>query len=570
MKIYASPHAPAPVRDESIYTNLAVTRFNDFPAEQPAFIDAATGRVISREDWHHLTHQMAWGLRSGFARLGGVGSLERGDVAMIFSPNSLAWPIMLFGGFAAGLCMTLANSSYTPRELEHQWTDSGAKVVFVHPALLPVVLEMFKNLDFDLTAARRRIIIADWPARDPISNDYIRMQDLLYKGRFFMEEKFPGELANETALLCYSSGTTGKPKGVMTTHRNLTALLPMVDISYPNLHEPNPVMLGSLPFYHIYGVFKLLHFPFIRGIPVVIMQKFDITDACKWIEKYKVTQMLVVPPMCLLFTHHPAVDKYNISSLRLMLSGAAPLGAPLVMAMCTRFKNAGADFALIQGYGLTETSPTTHLLPAEDFVRKVGSVGPLLPNLEARLVVEDVQEAAAGEPGELWLRGPSIMKGYLNNPEATANSITPDGWFKTGDIAIVDEEGYYTIVDRRKELIKYKGFQVPPAELESVLLEHPEIVDVAVIGVVDEAEATELPKAYVVHKTGLQFHEEQAFGLAVQEWIKPRVARHKYLRGGVVTIEAIPKSAAGKILRRQLRERAKLEFASAKAAKAKL
>lgn len=216
MKIYTSPFAPVAVRNESIYTNLAQTRFGDFPPDAPAYIDAATGKALTRGEWRELTLQMAWGLRHELPRLGGV-SLERGDVAMIFSPNSIAWPVMLFGGIAAGLRMTLANSSYTPRELEHQWTDSGAKVAFVHPTLLPVVLEMFKHLDLDFTAARRRIIIADWPFPEPGFNDYLRVQDLLGKGKFEEEEKFPGELSNETTLLCYSSGTTGKPKGVMVS-----------------------------------------------------------------------------------------------------------------------------------------------------------------------------------------------------------------------------------------------------------------------------------------------------------------------------------------------------------------
>lgn len=214
MKIYTSPHAPVPVPNESIYTNLAVTRFGDFPPEWPMFIDGATGKVLTRGEWRELTLQMAWGFRYELPKLGGVGSLQRGDVAMIFSPNTIAWPVMLDGGFAAGVRMTLANSSYTPRELEHQWIDSGAKVIFVYPGLLPVVLEMFKNLNLSSTEAKRRIVVADWPTPDPAFKDYIRVQDLLGKGKFSEEEKFPGEQANETALLCYSSGTTGKPKGV--------------------------------------------------------------------------------------------------------------------------------------------------------------------------------------------------------------------------------------------------------------------------------------------------------------------------------------------------------------------
>ncbi|KAF7795577.1 hypothetical protein EIP86_006739 [Pleurotus ostreatoroseus] len=580
MKIYASSFPPLSIPHESVVTYLTRTRFDEFPRHRPAFTDAETGKTITRGEFRDMLLSMGWGLRHELAKRGGV-QLQRGDVVMILSPNSLAWPVMLFGGFAAGLRMTLANSAYTPREVLHQWTDSKAKAVLVHPSLLPVLLETFKLLDLSFTDAKRKIIVADWGLPPQSSfNDYITMSDILGKGSLAEEEKYTGEQANETALLCYSSGTTGKPKGVETTHRNLVSVIAMVGVGFPNLHEPNPTMLGVLPFYHIYGCVKILQFPFSRGMRTVIMSRFNPVEFCRAIERYAVTQALIVPPMCLVLAHSPAVDKFNLKSLRIMFSGAAPLGGPLVTALRNRLLQVGADVFISQGYGLTETSPTTHLLGTEDCLRKVGWVGPLLPNLEARLVIEDVEDAKEGEPGELWVRGPSIMKGYWNNKEATKNSITPDGWFKTGDIAIRDAEGHYAIVDRRKELIKYKGFQemniskrdlvVPPAELESVLLQHPDIVDAAVIGIVSEQQATELPRAYVVHARGIKPEEHKAFGQEVQEWIKSRVARHKFLRGGVVVVDSVPKSAAGKILRRELRERAKVEVEAESKLKAKL
>lgn len=212
MKIYTSPYPSVPVPNESIFTHLYRTRFDRVPPTTPAFVDAVTGYTITRAEIRTLALSMGWGLRNELSRLGGI-QLGRGDVVMVFSPNSIAWPVMLFGGVAAGLRMTLANSAYTAREIQHQWEDSGAKAVFAHPDLIPVVLEMFKGLDLDYTEARRRIILADWPAPEK-STEFIRMQDILGKGELEREEQFNGELANETVVLCYSSGTTGKPKGV--------------------------------------------------------------------------------------------------------------------------------------------------------------------------------------------------------------------------------------------------------------------------------------------------------------------------------------------------------------------
>jgi len=258
-----------------------------------------------------------------------------------------------------------------------------------------------------------------------------------------------------------------------------------------------------------------------------------------------------------------------------MTSGAAPLGDSLVKKVLARCAEVGnTQVQLTQGYGLTETSPTTHWLPLGETVRKMGTIGVLLPNLQARLVDDDENDIKPSPEnrGELWIRGPSVMKGYLNNPKATKNSITPDGWFKTGDIAIVDDEGFFSIVDRKKELIKYKGFQVPPADLEAVLLSNEDILDAAVIGVDSVSEATELPRAYIVPRNGELLKDSKAaaaFGKEIREWIKTKVANHKFLRGGVIIIDVIPKSASGKILRRTLRDLAARE-ASQGATKSRL
>ncbi|THH30871.1 hypothetical protein EUX98_g3331 [Antrodiella citrinella] len=566
MTVYKSSYPSIKVPEESLFSHLFNTRFLDFPPSSYAFIDPNTDLKLTRGDLRDLCLSFGHGLRYTLRDLGGV-HLGRGDVVMAFSPNSIAWPVILLGSVAAGLRVTLANTSYVSRELEHQWEDSHAKAVIVAPPFLPVVLEMFMNIGFSEADARKRIILADWATPHARrSSLYVTMTSLLGGDKLPKEEEFRGKQSSETVLLCYSSGTTGKPKGVETTHSNAIHLIHMVRPHFPLAETGADVMLGILPFYHIYGVVKLLMFPFLCGVPVIVMPKFDPTEFCRNVEKYHVSMSLIVPPVCLALIHHPATTKFNMKSLRFMCSGAAPLSDAVVNQTEARFKSVGANTFISQGYGLTETSPTTHLLPLEDHLRKVGSIGPLLPNLEARLVVEDVEEAKEGEPGELWIRGPTVMKGYLNNAEATKNAITEDGWFKTGDVAVRDKEGYYYIVDRRKELIKYKGFQVPPAELESVLIQHPEIVDAAVIGVYSEKDASELPRAYVVHAKGLKGDAAAAFGREVQRWIEPRVAKHKLLRGGVVVLDAVPRSAAGKILRRELRELAKNEVT----AKAKL
>jgi acyl-CoA synthetase (AMP-forming)/AMP-acid ligase II len=278
-----------------------------------------------------------------------------------------------------------------------------------------------------------------------------------------------------------------------------------------------------------------------NGATIVTMPRFDLAQFLELIERHGVTVGFVVPPIALALARHPAIDDADLSSLRFLMCGAAPLGPELTEAVEARL-----GCLVVQGYGMTETSPVTHTIPIDPERNRAGTVGPPLRGTECRLVdPESGEDVAAGERGELWIRGPQVMRGYLNNEEATAATIDADGWLHTGDVGVMDEAGYYSIVDRLKELIKYKGFQVPPAELEALLLTHPAVADAAVIGVPDE-EAGELPKAFVVVAAGEELDHDELMG-----WVGERVAPQKRIRL-VEEIEAVPKSASGKILRREL------------------
>ncbi|KAJ6487695.1 AMP binding protein [Mycena sanguinolenta] len=576
-KIYTSHIPDVPIEQMSVFTKLFASHapgsVGRYPGSWTAYVDAASGTALTRAQVKKLSLLFAYGLRDHpttqpFAK--------RGDTVLIFSPNSLVWPIVLYGSVAAGLRCTLANSAYTSHELAYQYKDSRAKLIFTAEEGISTVRAMFAELGLSKAEAEKRIVVlgsdlrwAGGPGvkRSPEAAGLLPWEDLLSRGVLEKEELFEGAAAHETVYLCYSSGTTGNPKGVETTHQNITSLVDMI-VGFPT-PPGGPPTLGILPFYHIYGVANLLQYPFYIGVAVVIQTRFEPVQFCANIERYKIGFAFIVPPVLVVLARHPAVDSYDLSSLEYMLSGAAPLGADLVKMVQKRLlskRELGSLCLITQGYGLTETSPSSHMLDFFSSNRKVGSVGFLLPNLKARLVEDDdgTIDAEEGKPGELWMHGPTVMKGYLNNPTATNNSITPDRWFKTGDIAIRDKEGYYYIVDRKKELIKYKGFLVPPAELEAILFTHPDVADAAVIGVESVEQATELPRAYVVHANPAKVETAEAktaFAASVVKWMETKVAKHKFLRGGVAVIDVVPKSAAGKILRRQLRDQAKAEAA---------
>lgn len=578
-QIFKSPLPSVPLERRSIFTHLLGTcpttphLVGGFRATAPAFIDSATGLTISRGELRSFALQLADSLQAPPKPLKALlnAAKHTSPTVLIFSPNSIVWPILLFGAAAAGFRATLANSAYTPNELKYQYLDSGAQLIFVHPSLFGVVREMLTSIGYSESDIRATVVLATsaWLTSVPdsdISQDFsglTRLEELLGRGELASEVNFDGERSNETFCLCYSSGTTGKPKGVETTHYNLTSVIDIVKPVWPCKNNQSGVFFGSLPYYHIYGAVKLLLLSVALCAPTVVVAGFDPDKFLEAIVKYRATYVLVVPPILVVFARHQAFHKYDLTSVHMIFCGAAPLSPDLVTIVRKRFQSAGSSAIITQAYGLTETSPTVFLLPVEYANDRVGSVGLILPNLEVRLVREDAGEVLTDieGAGELWVRGPIVMKGYLNNPTATAAAITPDGWLKTGDIAVRDSGGFFAIVDRRKELIKYKGFQVPPAELESLLLQHPDVADAAVTGVHSEEEATELPRAYVVPARAVTEKDALSFALGVQDWVAVRVAPHKKLRGGIVLVQQIPKSASGKILRRELRDRAKNDVA---------
>ncbi|KAJ7432184.1 AMP binding protein, partial [Mycena galericulata] len=552
-RIYTSNFPDVPIGSTSIFTHVlgSESRGGDisgFPGSELAFIDAATGASLTRARLRELSLSFGFGIRdhpriSAFSR--------RGDTVLIYSPNSLAWPVVLLGCVSAGLRCTLANNAYVSRELAHQYMDSGATLIFTAEEGITTVREMFAELgipkdegDAWTIVLARDLQWAGGPqaALTPACVGLLTLDDLLARGTLAHEEKFDGELADETTYLCYSSGTTGKPK--------------VRSISLVLIRDLNTQMICDIVGRR--GAFLLIHLPLTMGWPVLIQSQFEPVQFCSTIERFKVSFALVVPPVLVVLARHPAVEKYDLSSLEYMLSAAAPLGADLVKQVKTRLlarRSSGATCVISQGYGLTETTTGTNFLLLKDADRKVGSIGTLVANMEARIIHDEDGnvDSEKGEPGELWVRSKTVMKGYLNNPQATKDSITPDGWFKTGDIVFRDDEGDSKIV-----------LSVPPAELESVLLTHPDIADAAVIGVDSAEQATELPRAYIVHARPKELHTEEdraSFATGVAKWMESKVARHKLLRGGIRLIDLVPKSAAGKILRRELRGLAKQEVA---------
>jgi acyl-CoA synthetase (AMP-forming)/AMP-acid ligase II len=488
--------------------------------DEPALIDGPSGRKLTFGQLQSAVRHAAKGLAER--------GLHKGDVLALYSPNLPEYAIAFNGMARIGGINTTINPLYTPEELRRQLDDSKAKILITVPALLDKAREACEGSTVE-------DIIVFGEAEGTIPFDALLDND-------GVPPDVSIDPAKDIVALPYSSGTTGLQKGVMLTHRNIVANIAQTLAGFEGGMGPTDVCIGVLPFFHIYGLVIVLSLALRAGARVVTMPRFDLEQFLGLIQDHRVTVAHLVPPIVLALSKHPAVDQHDLSSLRWIMSAAAPLGEGLT-AQC----RARLGCMIIQGYGLTELSPCSHVIPVVPERIKPGSVGPTVPSTESKIVdPTDERELGPNETGEIWVRGPQVMEGYLGNPEATSACLDDDGWLRTGDIGYADEDGYFYIVDRMKELIKYKGLQVAPAEIEALLLTHPEVADVAVIPKPDE-EAGEVPKAFIVAKTDI---EPQT----IMDFVAEHVAPYKKVRE-VEFVDHIPKSPSGKILRRVLVDR---------------
>ncbi|XP_078382022.1 uncharacterized protein LOC144664698 [Oculina patagonica] len=512
-----------PIPENMSWPEFVYQDFDKY-GDRTAIIDGTSSHSYTFTQLKTLTKKFASSLvKRGFTK---------GDVLAIYLPNVPEYPIVFYGvGFIGGT-LTTVNPLYTTEELERQLQDTQASYLVTS---LPFI-DKARAASKAQGKIKKIFVIG---GED--SEDYEAFSRLLDDDG----TSFPSKCAvdkDDVITMPYSSGTTGLPKGVMITHYSMIADACIIEGSEAFQVSETSVIMTLLPFFHIYGQLIMMGLGLHQGGKLVVLQRFEPEKFLQAMQVHKVTMAPIVPPIVLFLAKHPLVDKYDLSTVEEVTCGAAPMGKGLEEALIKRMPQVKY---IRQGYGMTEVL-ITHIQPKGE--RKPGSAGVPLANVESKVV--DVTTGSVLGPlqdGEICIKAPTVMKGYLNNPEATARMIDSEGWAHTGDIGHYDEDGHFFIVDRLKELIKYNAYQVAPAELEALLISHLNIDDAAVIGVPDE-KTGELPKAFVVPKGDITPE-------AVVDFVAERVAPHKKLRGGVEFIDKIPKSASGKILRKDLRKR---------------
>lgn len=474
------------------------------------------------------------------------------DVIAVCLPNLPEYPIAALGAIEAGLTVTTVNPLYTADEIGRQLTMSNAKCVIG-------TVKYYKVLKEACAIAKKNlpIIVIPTDKTDSIPAGAIDFFQLINTTNVdYSSLKDTGINVNDVVILPFSSGTTGLPKGVQLSHQNITTNCEQVQAKLPyetscleTTETFQEVVPGVLPFFHIYGFTVVMLSKLFLGIKLVTLPQFRPEDLIKALHEYKGTSLNLVPPIAHFLTNSPKVTVEHAPNLRMIMSGAAPIGHSDVERMLQKFPNA----KFMQGYGMTEMSPVATISPNN--CSKYGSIGHLVSNTEAKIVSLDSTDGKGVGPnvtGELLIRGPQTMVGYLNNEEANKDIFREGAngsgvWLRTGDVAYYDNDGLFFITDRMKELIKVKGFQVPPAELEECLRSHPKILEAGVIGV-PHSRHGEVPKAFVVLRPNAQASEEE-----IKEFVAEKVAHYKQLEGGVQFMKEIPKSATGKILRKDLK-----------------
>ncbi|EDV23262.1 uncharacterized protein TRIADDRAFT_58361 [Trichoplax adhaerens] len=563
-----SPYPDVHIPDNVSFFEYVTGNFKNF-GNKPAMTDGITGASYTFHQLDDAIKRVA----SALVKRG----LKKGEVVAIISPNCIEWPVLFFAVISVGGIITTCNHGYKETELSSQLSNAGAVYLVAAKSSVRTVSKMRYKV-------RERFIIGD-------ADGYTSYSELIRDdgSRFPSFVKINSK--TDICVLPYSSGTTGVSKGVMISHYNLVA----------NLEQTRPVRirnrknncsLAVLPFYHIYGMVVIMSSCLRYGNHCVTLPGFEPKSFLRTIEKYKdsllstvvasmenihicsarksyvrnisvrdvspskVARLSLVPPLALFLLKSPLVDKYDLSSLEDAGSGAAPLGDEVMQQFLRKMKVK----RFVQGYGMTEASPTITLV-SPDENHNLGSVGRPVPNTQCKFIDPDSGKVLPPNvPGEILVKGPQVMLGYLNRPKATAETIDKDGWLHTGDVGYYDENGICYIVDRIKELIKYKGYQVAPAELESLLKSHPDISDAAIIGIPDER-AGEIPRAYIILKDS---GNGKITTEKIQEYVTSKVAPHKRLRGGIAIVTEIPKSASGKILRRLIRDQYKKSIAKSK------
>ncbi|MCJ1333179.1 hypothetical protein MMC10_009873 [Thelotrema lepadinum] len=550
------------IPDCSIASYVFTSPSHSLSKERPLFIEADNpSNFLTHYTYRLYAQRLALGLQqNGF---------KPGDRLLLYSGNTIFFPVVIMGVIMAGGIFTGANPTYVSREVAYQLEDSGAEYMMVAPGSSDIGI----SAALQVGVPKSNIFVLDSSGDGETFKTGLKHWSSLLaspeEARGFEWNPCikPGE-SDQTVVLNYSSGTTGKPKGVEITHKNYVANCMQAKHNQDKRvkteeEKDNETWLGFLPMYHAMAqTYFLVHVPSIAA-KLYVMPRFDFVKMLDAIETYRVTYLIVVPPIIVAMAKDPDVrrGKWDLSSVRQIFTGAAPIGLPVCQSFESLWegkKPPGREVNVKQGWGMTEATCT---LTSFDPLRKslTNSVGEPMANVELRFMNDEgTTEVPPGERGEIWVKAPNVMKGYWRNEQATRDTLTSERWLKTGDIGYVDEEGLVYIADRKKELIKVKGNQVAPAELEALLLDHPAVADAAVIGVPYRED--EAPRAYVMLNAGASASAED-----IQSFVQERVSKHKYLVGGVRFVDQIPKNPSGKILRKILREKAAQEAEGPKA-----